>query len=601
MCGISGIINKSNKAVDYERIKNINDLVSHRGPNGEGFFLAENIAFGHRRLSIIDLSDAGKQPMTYNERYTITFNGEIYNYIEIREQLELLGYIFTSHTDTEVILAAWDKWKEDCFTMFNGMWSFAIYDKIERTVICCRDRFGVKPFYYVNNDEYFVFGSEIKQCLPFLKANEVNLPILIDYLALNITDHSTETFFKNVLTLKGGHYLKYSLVNNEYLIKQFYCISINNDLSNIKYNEASAQFKKEFERSINWRLRSDVTVGTCLSGGLDSSFIAAVAAKKHYSVTNTSFKAITAEAIDDEVNEVNYAKIVSTTANLDLHVTKPSSDDFWSEIDNIIRLHEEPFGGPSIAMQYFVMKEAKYAGITVLLDGQGGDETLLGYPRYVAAMMKGKGLLGKIKILRSASSNYNTSIKDLFRIYFYFTSSLVRKRRIKLKYKNIKAEYLKCANWSFIDQLAAKFANINDLQKFEITVSQIPQLLKWEDKNSMYYSIETRLPFLDWQLLEFNLSLPPQHKIKEGWSKYLIRENMQGLLPEEIAWRRKKLGFNAPIRSWLQKKEEMLTYIKKSEIANAIMDVNQLKIQDTNYLWRTYNLAKWGEFFNVKI
>lgn len=601
MCGISGIINKENVSVDFRLIEKMNDLVSHRGPDGEGFYMKNNFAFGHRRLAIIDLSEAGKQPMTYKDRYTITFNGEIYNYLEIKSELKLLGYHFESHTDTEVILAAYDKWKENCFTHFNGMWSLAIYDKVENEIICSRDRFGVKPFYYSQTNQYFVFGSEIKQCLIFFDTIKANMPIVMDYLALNITDHTTNTFFKDISCLKGGHYLKYDLNANNFSIKKYYSITIHPKYATIDYEEGKKLFREEFERSISWRLRSDVTVGTCLSGGLDSSFIAAVAAKKHYQVSKNTFKAITAEAIDEEVNEVKYAKLVSSYTNLELHITRPSTDDFWKEIDKLILIQEEPFGSPSVAMQYFVMREAKKAGITVLLDGQGADESLLGYSRYIAALMKGKGIIGKLKILKKASSRYDTSFNELLRIYFYFTNSFVRKRRIKQRCGNIKNQYLNLANWGFIKELSRRFSNATDLQKFEITTSQIPQLLKWEDKNSMYYSIETRLPFLDWQLVEYNLSIPAEFKIRNGWSKFIIRDNMKNLVPDEVAWRRKKFGFNAPLRSWFERKSEMLAFIQKSKFLKEIMNVDKINPDDANYFWRIYNLAKWVELYNVQL
>jgi asparagine synthase (glutamine-hydrolysing) len=222
MCGISGIINKNGLKVKPEDIQNINDLISHRGPDDEGFYFEKNFAFGHRRLSILDLSSDGHQPMEYLNKYTITYNGEVYNYLEIKNELSKEGYKFHSHTDTEVILASYDKWGEECVNKFNGMWAFAIYDKEKELIFCSRDRFGIKPFYYTEIDDKLVFGSEIKQLLTFQKKKVANKRILIDFIVTSIQDNTNETFFENIYKLEQSHNLIYDLKNNTYQIKKYY-------------------------------------------------------------------------------------------------------------------------------------------------------------------------------------------------------------------------------------------------------------------------------------------------------------------------------------------------------------------------------------------
>jgi len=282
MCGIAGIIFNGIKPFQYglQDLIKMTDAAIHRGPDGEGHFIDEKVALGHRRLSIIDLSIAGQQPMSWYDKYIITFNGEIYNYIELRNELILAGYEFKSQTDTEIILAAYDKWGSNCVNRFNGMWAFAIYDKEKNIVFCSRDRFGVKPFYYTLENGYFIFSSEIKQILSIVdNRTKINDTIAINYIVLNMTDYDDQTFFEGINKLLGGHNLTYQLKDNTFKIEKFYEISIIPEIGKLNEKESIQYFRNQFEKSISYRMRSDVKVGTCLSGGLDSSAISALANK----------------------------------------------------------------------------------------------------------------------------------------------------------------------------------------------------------------------------------------------------------------------------------------------------------------------------------
>ncbi|MBL0703039.1 MAG: asparagine synthase (glutamine-hydrolyzing) [Sulfurospirillum sp.] len=264
MCGISGIINKYKSEVDKKEIKNINDLISHRGPDDEGFFYENNFAFAHRRLSILDLSDNGHQPMHYlDKKYTITYNGEIYNYLELKEELLGCGYLFNSHTDTEIILASYHEWGRRCVDKFNGMWAFAIYDKEKQIIFCSRDRFGIKPFYYTEIDNKFIFGSEIKQLLEFYPQRYINKNILIDYLIIGYEEHTNETFFQNIYKLEQSHNLTYNLNTNTYKTEKFYNLEKNN--KKLTETQSIELYEQRLKDAITLRLRSDVKVGTCLS------------------------------------------------------------------------------------------------------------------------------------------------------------------------------------------------------------------------------------------------------------------------------------------------------------------------------------------------
>ena len=602
MCGISVVINKENKEVENSEIKTINNLISHRGPDDEGFYFGSNFAFGHRRLSILDTSKDGHQPMYYKDKYVITYNGEVYNYIEIKEELTEYGYKFETKTDTEVILAAYDKWGENCVSKFNGMWSFVIHDKENDILFCSRDRFGIKPFYYTEVNNKLVFGSEIKQMLYFHKDNFVNEKILMDYLVIGYEEHTNETFFTNVNKLPQSHNLIYNLKSHKYKIQKYYDINIDNSLKNNSEKESIENYKKSFYNSIKLRLRSDVKVGTCLSGGLDSSAVAAVAAKMYES--NDKFSAVHAKSTMKISDESNYAKLVAKSSNLDINIIEPKTEDFINNIDEVIKTQEEPFGGPSILMQYFVMQEAKRINCKVMLDGQGGDETLLGYERYYPAYLMSLNFFDGIKNFFKSSKNSKLSIKQLTLYFFYFTNYRIRLHRLKQKNRFVKNKYLKKINKQVVKQNANNYLNIKDLQKSEILLTQLPHLLKYEDKNSMKHSVETRLPFLDYKLLETSLSTNNNFKINNGWTKYILRKTIDKILPKEIVWRKNKIGFEAPTDDWLKSiSKEMQKSINKSEILKKIIDFNNYNYEklDNKSKWKLFNIAKWEELFNVKI
>ena len=599
MCGIAGIVNKRDKNVNESELIKMLDVIAHRGPDGFGTYMYNTLGLGHRRLSILDISHAGDQPMHWKDSLSITYNGEIYNYIEIREELTTLGYEFHTNCDTEVLLAAYDCWGEKCVNKFNGMWAFAILDKNQNKLFCSRDRFGVKPFYYYQNDDQFIFASEIKQILEIEPINSVNQKILLQYLAINMTEHSNETFFENVLKLRGSHNLIYDLANNKFSIYRYYDIKQNTEIGNLSLQESIELFEAEFARSINWRLRSDVKVGTCLSGGLDSSYIAAISSKQYYQESNEKFIAITVGSVEKETDETKYAECVVKHLDMAWHLTIPSAPDFLNAFDAVIWSHEEPFSTPSVFMQNFVMKEANKAGIKVLLDGQGADEVLLGYTRYIASQLKAIPFYKIFSFLLNSKKNYGISMIEVLKNYFYFSSFNIRRSRIKSRVNSLKKEYLDLIDFSVIKNLSASYNNLFELQKNEIFTTQIPQLLKWEDKNSMAFSIETRLPFLDYKLVECCLSINSNFKIVDGWSKYLLRKNMEKVLPDDITWRKKKVGFTAPVDKWLPERSENLKVINSSKIINKLYSSKITDVADRNLEWRLYNIAVWEKKFNM--
>ena len=598
MCGISGIINKNGSKVEQNEIQKINDLIAHRGPNDEGFYFEKNFVFGHRRLSILDLSSDGHQPMHYLKRYVITYNGEVYNYLEIKEELLKDGYIFHSHTDTEVILASYDKWGEECVSRFNGMWAFAIYDKEKEIIFCSRDRFGIKPFYYTEVDGKFVFGSEIKQLLEFYAERYVNKKILMDYLIIGYENHTNETFFENISKLEQSHNLIYDLKTNNFEIKRYY--DLKKEEMKLDENSSIEAYSSKLIDAITLRLRSDVKVGTCLSGGLDSSSIAAIASNIYNSKASDRFTAIHAKSSQKSSDESLFAQEVADNCNLDLSIIEPTQDEFINSIDEVIYTQEEPFGGPSIFMQYFVMKKSKEIGCTVLLDGQGGDETLVGYERYYPAYLMSLGFLDFIKGFFDSSKNSKLTKKELLAYFIYFTKSKIRIKRLKNKNKFIKKEYFDLASFDIVEKNANSYLNLFELQHEEIFHTQMPHLLRYEDRNSMRHSIETRLPFIDFRVVETVLSIDNKYKIKDGWTKYILRKTVDKILPNSIVWRKNKFGFEAPTKSWLDSiGTEMKESIENSKILNTIVDEIKYTKLDDNQKWKLFNIAKWEEIYNV--
>lgn len=596
MCGIAGIILKNFDEINKSDLQFMTDKIAHRGPDGEGHYLYENLGLGHRRLAILDLSENGHQPMI-DRNIILTYNGEVYNYLEIKEELKELGHKFKTDSDTEVIINAYKEWSTDCVLKFNGMWAFALFDKTKKELFVSRDRFGIKPFYYINNDKGFYFGSEIKQLIKFLPEIKVNREVLFDFLYFSYQHHNTETFFKGIVSMPAGHNLIYNLNENKFIITQYYDL-LKPKMIDTDINSCIELYKKEFNSAINLRLRSDVKVGTCLSGGLDSSYVAKVASEKY----KGKLTAITGQSIDKKNDETKYARIVAEKYGLEMRVIAPNKKDFFNVLDDVIYIQEEPFGSPSIIMQYFVMKKAKEKGCIVMLDGQGGDETMLGYERYYVPFLKSiKNPFKRIKLFKQLSNNSKLSLKELFSYYVYFSMPFIRNHILKNRGNYILKENKKYFNFSISSNFNRESKNLFHLQKNEITKIQLQKLLKFEDRNSMAHSIEARIPFIDYKLLELALSIPAEFKIKDGWSKYILRRCFGENAPKEIVWRKNKFGFEAPSDKWMENKEFFIDEIKSSTFLSQIIDKEKInKDFDNHTIWKLYNISKWAVKFNVK-
>jgi asparagine synthase (glutamine-hydrolysing) len=601
MCGISGIINRNGSAVERELLERMNALIAHRGPDAEGVFTEGAFGFGHRRLAILDLSDEGHQPMHYRERYTITYNGEVYNFLELREELESHGYEFSSHTDTEVILAAYDKWGEVCVERFNGMWAFALYDRQTKKIFCSRDRFGIKPFYYAEVGGRFVFGSEIKQLLDFFEVRRVNRMVLADYLLYGLEEHMNETFFEGIFKLEQSHNLIYDLQAHTFEIRRYFDLKIDETEEVLNEAQSVAKVYETLERAVDLRLRSDVKVGTCLSGGLDSSSVAAIASKKYTEKSRERFMAIHAKSVETKTDESDYAWEVAEYCGLELIVVEPQLETISEKVKEVVYTQEEPFGGPSIFMQYFVMEQARAHGCTVMLDGQGGDETLFGYEGYFsfyfASLLKNLRLIRYVTEL-AAMHTFKVSKKRIVR------DSLILLVRERLSFLEV---YLRKRRSGFKMAVDAKrlrhlFAllDFKAFQKREIMRRNLPHLLRYEDKNAMRHGVETRLPFVDYRFVSAAVSVRDDLKFKKGYLKYVLRKAVEGLLPATIVWRTNKFGFEAPTDTWIEAhRGEMLTAIERSRLLSNVVTPTPKQLENRSMLWRLYNVAVWEEVYGV--
>ena len=612
MCGIAGFYGFRHDQL----IRKISQQLIHRGPDGEGYFLSDNTTLLSRRLAIIDVK-GGSQPI-YNEdkSMVVVYNGEIYNYLQLREELIRDNHVFATNCDTEVIVHAYEEWGEDCFDKFNGMFAIALYDRKKNKLILARDHFGIKPLYFsILNDKKnikVIFSSEIK---PIFYSGLVNQKpndrVIYRYLRFRLHDEGRETFFDGIYRLRPGELMiienlnweikRYSNLPNQLLEK-------NNSAELTK--DLIENFKHKLIESIRQRLISEVPVGSCLSGGLDSSTIVVLINRlldKKVKEVNSigkiqkTFSAIFPGFSNNEeeyINElISYLKF-----KVKNYKTYPNMDKFFKEVENFIKMQEEPTISTGPYAQYKLMQQVRKE-VKVVLDGQGADESLGGYLPYYFVYWR--QLFKEKKFFKL--------IKEIFTgkdVLFYFLSKKIL-NWLKIK-KKLSVDKLLNPDFSkkFITET---FSPTNDNLKRrlveDIFYNSLPSLLRYEDKNSMYFSVESRLPFLDFDLLRQLFSLPDEAIIKDGWNKFILRQGLKNFLPKKILLRRNKIGFTTPEYDWFfAKKDEILKIFLSNSFANrkyfnqkAILEAFQEfidgRIDDTMIFWRLINLELWLRVF----
>ncbi len=597
MCGIFGIVTRRG-SVDQRALDAGTDLVAHRGPDGRGTAIIGNVGLGHRRLSILDTSDAGLQPMRHAEQpLTIVYNGEIYNYLEIRAELAALGHRFRTGTDTEVILAAYLAWGRSCVTHFNGMWALALLDERRGELFCSRDRFGVKPFFWVETSDTLAFGSEMRQLLPLLPRRTGSLAAVRDFLASGLSEHRDDGWVTGIRSLAPGCSLVHTLATQRVHIERHYEPRPAADVPT-SASDAAERLRTLLSDSVRLRLRSDVRVGTCLSGGLDSSSIASLASAMQPAGAER-FYAVTGISETPENSEEAYARQVVERAALAWIDVRPGSDDFEAALDEVVQTQEVPFAGPSVAMQHFVMRAAREHGVSVLLDGQGADECWFGYERHVAIWLRDsarRGLGAFTAALRDALAHHgNLSPVKLAALTVGAWLPGVVSLAMTARYPGLRVGNQLPQAWS--TYLAGLHSSAGT-QAADLLTTSLPMLLRFADRSSMHHGVEVRLPFLDWRLVELSMATPVAWKFTQGWSKWPLRHAMAQVLPPEVTWRRRKLGFEAPDRVWLQRAwPRMKQQVEQSPMLAELFHMPELmRSFDTlkrHLAWRLFSLAAW--------
>ncbi|HWX20979.1 MAG TPA: asparagine synthase (glutamine-hydrolyzing) [Candidatus Binatia bacterium] len=666
MCGIAGLLTLKGDA--GAQLQQMNTLLRHRGPDDEGYLLAQpgrpvclgggetppevfradmpyrpigrldelpgrleaRLGLAHRRLSILDLSPLGHQPMSYQDRYWMVYNGEVYNYLELRSELETLGRQFLSHCDTEVILAAYAEWGLECFPRFNGMWALAIYDTHTNELVLSRDRFGIKPLYYWATDDLFAFASEIKAftCLPGWHPR-LNGQAAYDFLLAGLQDHSRETMFARVFQVEPGCYARLNTRSArtgtapvpDLHVTRWY--QLEPQLFNGSFADAATRFGELLIDSVRLRLRSDVTVGSCLSGGLDSSSIVSVT---HLLLRQTkarlAHKTFSACSEIKCYDERDYIEKVVAATGVESHYVFPSLKDFLALLDQVIWHQDEPFTSTSIYAQWCVFQLAAARKIKVMLDGQGADEQLYGYPNFHRAFLGGMLRQGRIlcawREALAARRQWNGALSAFGRALVDGAMPMAWQRRFRQLRRNQRSPAWlapEALGASFPGPLAARFnrhTSARELSLELLTGAHLQMLLHWEDRNSMAHSIEARVPFLDYRLVEFVTGLPDRYKIRSGLTKAVLREGMSGLVPAEVLARRDKIGFVTPEEMWAQESaaelEQRLAHavdasrgVLKPQATTEFAKVRAGRAKYDPAVWRMLIFGGWLRRFNVAV
>lgn len=662
MCGIYGIWHRDGQPVDLTALRTATSRLRHRGPDDEGYLLAHpaqgtcasragpetdqrltllpldqargagySLAFGFRRLAILDLSPAGHQPMASADgRFWIVFNGEIYNYIELRAELQRLGHCFRSGGDTEVILAAYAQWGEACLNRLNGMWAFAIWDRERRTLFLARDRFGVKPLYYAAIGQTFTFASEIKalvgsHALPFKPEPLAVYQFLTDG-RLPSPQHGA-TFFAGVRALPPGHCLRIDAAS-PVAPRRYYDVALPDNHHRAQAtNDILVMYRDLFIDAVRLELRSDVAVGTCLSGGIDSSSI--VCAVNHLmrqdglSTAQIGERQKTFSAVydsDGRYNERRHIERVLRATAADGHFVIPTVERLNVDLERLAWHQDEPFQSTSIFAQWCVMGLARERGVTVLLDGQGADEVLAGYrpyARYLGDLLRharGATFAREALLIHARSGQPALSLLRNALIFALPAPAIelayVGRQMLRPLAPVLRSDFAaECHRAALADVPSwCEQSSLDRHLRDAVLESSLPHLLRYEDRNSMAFSIESRVPFLDNRLVEFVFQQAPHLRIRHGWTKWVHRQAMEGLLPDAIAWRSDKVGFETPEVAWQRDLLAARTDLfADSALCGEYLDLPTVRRAvdewcahggDTRQVWRWISLEVWLRVWN---
>ncbi len=640
MCGIAGLIFDKPQEPQVS-VPAIWERMKHRGPDDQGYLTYSRnavrhgrvwdghpddnceVLFIHRRLSILDLSQGGAQPMGTNDgRYFITFNGEIYNYLELRGELQAIGYEFTSESDTEVLLAAYVTWGQKALNKLVGMFAFAILDTVRRVVFLARDCFGIKPLYYVSTPHSVAFASELKILLDFETVpRRINANQLFTYLRWGLCDSGRDSLLSSVFQLPPAHYLEIDLDSSEVMQPTRYWQPSSEMHDHLSFEQAAEELRALFLKNISLHLRSDVAVGSALSGGIDSSSIVMA---MRYLEPDIELHAFSYIADDESLNEEKWVDIVGSAARAHVHKVQLTPDELTEDFDHLSYMQDLPSGSTSLYAQYCVFRAAQQNGIKVMLDGQGADEILGGYPYFrgarLASLIRQRHWREAQQFFSLVSRYPGMSSASLLQYAAdHVLPSVVKTSLRKLVGKDLAPGWLnlawfqQCGVVPHLLRPGACSSNVvHDKMVIEL-LEHLPSLLRYEDRNSMAFSIESRVPFLTPELVDFVLSLPEEYIIApDGTSKAVFRRAMRGIVPDAILQRKDKIGFATPERNWLSSAGSWIQHTFDDEVAAEIpafhLDVvnrdweamKQGRKPFSFAVWRCLNLISWTKTFDVQ-
>lgn len=610
MCGIAGEIRFDGVPSNPAITKAMCDAEFHRGPDDEGYYSHGPVSFGIRRLAIIDLTKGLYPLQNETGNIRLVFNGEVYAFDALRLALEDRGHRFRSKTDAETVVHGYEEWGTGCLDKLDGMFAFALWDDREQLLWIARDHFGIKPLYYHEDKSFITFASEIKPILarPDIRCRP-NERVIRDYIRSARVDDTPETFFDGIRRLPPGHQL-FIRPSGTLRLERHWAPRISRELNgHVPGNEAETT-RRLFLESVKRQLVSDVPVGTCLSGGIDSSSVVSAIRRVHpkgSASTGEWIKAFSAVFPGCAIDETKYAKIVCESAQAEYNPVEPKADELWRDLPDLVKCQEEPFSSTSIYAQYRVMKRAKERGITVLLDGQGSDELLCGYiPLYLhyLLMLRKHEMYHRLLVEGIRSLDLIGPLIKL-RMFDYFMRLLVYGKSLMLGAKPRKA-----TNRSRTATVKVSEDDLPGVLEMLTSVHGLPALLRYEDKNSMWHSIEARVPFLDKPFFEYVAALPLDRKLRDGWTKYIFRRAMSGILPEQIRLRRSKIGFETPEKRWIENelRDVLQEFFSKPDLqalkyyslgsVRKLLNKHRLSVDDTSRIWRALNLELWyREFF----
>ncbi len=637
MCGLNAIITENNCELPVHYLMKMHSKLYHRGPDDEGFLSWKpdkelkqtlnfdnlstgQVLFSHRRLSILDVLSHAVQPMVNKQKtLAIIFNGEIYNFLEIKNELEVLGYSFRTSSDTEVLLAAYEEWGPQALPKLIGMFAFIILDLRKSCLFIARDCFGIKPLFIVKKNKKLYLSSEINPLLSISEiSRKVNPQSLYNYLRFGLSDNNLETLFADIKHFPPAHYAEVDLKTLSFTFTKYWEPRLGT--SSYSLPEAVEHFRALFFDNIKLHLRSDVPVGVALSGGIDSS--AVVMGIRRIGGPNLNIKTFSYCATNSIYNEEVWIDTVVKAAQAESYKTQISASTLWNDLERIIKIQGEPFGSTSIYAQFQVYELAKTQNVKVMLDGQGADELFAGYRPYLAkrliSLIKQKDLQDVYAFIKSVIQAPDIKMSRLFaQVASYYMPSIFENLGRKIMGESLTPTWL---NQNWFAKRGVKFdilpykrlSSLKEALLESLTTTVLPALLRYQDRNSMHFSIESRVPFLTPQLTEFAYSLNEDLLIsKNGESKFLLREAMKGIVPDIILERKDKIGFSTPEQDWLKElksnieeqfRDSSLNSIPALNMEEIIKEFNQFTVGSKHNdfkLWRWLNLIKWSELYNI--